>query len=264
MKARELIERFRNERPTSRAQRNFQRTAGGLKATWWQLEGAEDTIESEGESALRPVSVLHTRTAPLPQRPMGGFGASADDEERIGRTAGSGHRRQLQNHDSDISHDKYRDIASDISGANIMERSNVKGRGVGGYSPKRSVPRNAESEASDDDSFGRPISPSRHASHGRGVRGFSSENYDDGGLGQLADRGMHVGGGLKTIEVDPRGRIGHGEARGTKPSSVVDDLVFGDVARLQVSTLFTIKGSLLRNCPRSSFCVLQIFFCLHL
>lgn len=81
--ARSLIARFRNEKPKPRAERDYMRTAGNVQETWWS-EGSgpgnsdpgrpsrHDSSSHDGyregsanSSALRPISDLHTRTAPL-------------------------------------------------------------------------------------------------------------------------------------------------------------------------------------------------------
>ena len=68
--SRSLIERFRTQRPTSRAERNRQREKGEVRQTWWK-DGVNDGVEEEygrheqRRSVLPQASSLKTRTAPV-------------------------------------------------------------------------------------------------------------------------------------------------------------------------------------------------------
>jgi hypothetical protein len=99
----QLIERFRKQRPSSRAERNRQRENGEVRQTWWNNGGGESDSpprrrpqqQRDGpytNSVLRPAANLKTRTAPaavrfsdsldleqLPSPPMRRSGNGVDD-----------------------------------------------------------------------------------------------------------------------------------------------------------------------------------------
>jgi hypothetical protein len=184
--ARSLIARFRNEKPKSRAERDYMRSAGDVSETWWVQvgkpeptgyghHGSNHSHIHGSNSALRPVGELHTRTAPLQGR------ASAWE-----KSAGA---------------------ASDISarGDGVYGES----RGSSGY----------------EDGFGRGYDMSHGSVRGGGGHvgshgGGSSRNY---GGGHTYD---HGGGG--SHDPGSHGNFGGG-------FSAVDDVVFGDVQRLDTT-----------------------------